>query len=133
MQKVPLPQRVADHLEQALQGTRLEVVVGNVPASSLKKAEDLLGTCLRDAAAMQARIEGSLACLDVTYRDGEKRFFPIRVEEARSLMDEQLKESRILIDVGSGIIINQCHQTGEVVATPKCGAADAFLALVRRG
>ena len=133
MQKVPLPLRVAAELEEVLASTRLEIVTGTVPVTRLREAEELLKTCLRGASALQARIEGSLACLVVTFGDGEKRFFPVRVEEARSLMDEQLKESRILIDVGSGIIINQCHQTGEVVATPKCDAADAFLALVSRG
>lgn len=133
MQKVPLAQEVAEHLEEHMRSIRLEIVVGNVPTDRLGEAEELLRTRLHGAEKAEARIEGSLACLEVSYQNGETRFFPLRVADARALMNDPLKQSRIFIEVGAGIIINQCHQTGNVEALPRCSASDAFLTLVRRG
>ena len=130
MKEVSLDPKVAAQLERHIESARLEIVVGQVPASEFRSVEQIIGARL-DGCAVTAVIEGSLASLEVVDSQGETRSYSIPREEALRLMEKPRRASRILIQVGEGILIEQCHHTGKAIAKPGCDVGATFLHLVR--
>lgn len=132
MESVQLAPQVARDLETHMNGVRLEIFSGVVPEEKLGRVAEITGEPV-EGCQITVEIEGSLASLQFAKPGGGTRRVPISPLHATEVMGAPRRRSKVLVDVGKGILLDECHSAGTITAIPRCEVGDSFLQLVKGG